>query len=216
LDLEVSARESSFRWEGERVRLHLAGTFNVSNALAAAAAARELGVGAAQIAAGLSSVTAVPGRFELIDAGQDFTVVVDFAHTPAALERVLVDARVAAPDGRVIVVFGCGGDRDAGKRPMMGAVATRAADLAVLTSDNPRHEDPDAIIAEVRAGMGRGEAVVEPDRRAAIRLALDAARPGDIVVVAGKGHETTQIVGDRELPFDDRDVAREELRRRGS
>ena len=211
--LELGPRGSTFRWEGEPVRLQVGGGFNVSNALAAAAAARELGVGAEAVAAGLSSVASVPGRFEIVEAGQSFTVVVDYAHTPSGLELLLADGRrIAGPGARVIVVFGCGGDRDRDKRPVMGAVATGYADVAVLTSDNPRHEDPAAIIAEVRSGAtGAGTLHVEPDRRAAIRLAFGEARTGDVVLIAGKGHETTQVVGRRELPFDDRVVAREEL-----
>ena len=213
VDLDVGPRGSAFRWEGEPVQLRLGGAFNVSNALAAAAAARELGVGASTVAAGLSSVASVPGRFEIVEAGQPFTVVVDYAHTPAGLELLLSDGRrSAAPGARVIVVFGCGGERDRDKRPLMGAVATRDADVAVLTSDNPRREDPAAIIADVRSGVtGTGTLRVEPDRRAAIRLAFAQAHKGDVVLIAGKGHETTQVVGSRELPFDDRTVAREEL-----
>jgi UDP-N-acetylmuramoyl-L-alanyl-D-glutamate--2,6-diaminopimelate ligase len=213
VDLDVGPRGSTFRWEGEPVQLRLGGVFNVSNGLAAAAAARELGVGAPAVAAGLSSVASVPGRFEIVEAGQPFTVVVDYAHTPAGLELLLSDGRrTAAPGARVIVVFGSGGDRDRDKRPLMGAVATRHADVAVLTSDNPRREDPGAIIAEVRSGASdTGTLRVEPDRRAAIRLAFAEARAGDVVLIAGKGHETTQVIGRRELPFDDRVVAREEL-----
>ena len=213
--LEVGPTSSTFRWEGAAVRLRLGGAFNVSNALAAASAGRELGVRPATVAEGLSSVESVPGRFEAVDGGQPFTVVVDYAHTPASLENVLGAARRAAgPDGRVIVVFGCGGDRDTAKRPAMGEAATRLADLAVLTSDNPRREDPLAIIEEVRAGVGRPEVlVVEPDRRAAIALALDRARAGDVVIVAGKGHERTQVIGSVAAPFDDRDVVRAELER---
>ena len=227
--LDVGPVSSTFRWEGQLVRLRLGGTFNVSNALAAATAARELGAGPAAVAEGLSSVASVPGRFETVEAGQPFTVVVDYAHTPASLEHVLLAARHAArgpaegiddktaegaagETGRVLVVFGCGGDRDRDKRPAMGEAATRLADLAVLTSDNPRSEDPLAIIESVRAGAVRPEVlVVEPDRRAAIALALDRARPGDVVVVAGKGHETTQVTGDSIMPFDDRAVVRAEL-----
>lgn len=213
--LELHRDGSTFRWDGAPVRLRLGGTFNVANALAAAASARELGIGPEAIAAGLGAVTAVPGRFERVDGGGPVAVVVDYAHTPAGLEHVLPAARqLAAPDGRVIVVFGAGGDRDHAKRPLMGDVASRLADVAVLTSDNPRSEDPDEIIAEVRGGAGPS-VVVEPDRRAAIALALDTARPGDVVVIAGKGHETVQtFAGGRSVPFDDRDVAREELARR--
>src|SRR5205085_6969269 len=148
------------------------------------------------------------------DEGGPFAVVVDYAHTPAGLEHVLAAARqLTVANGRVIVVFGAGGDRDRAKRPLMGEAATRLADLAVLTSDNPRSEDPAAIIEEVRAGAS-DEVVVEPDRRAAIALALAEARPGDVVVLAGKGHETTQtFAGGQSIDFDDRAVAREELAR---
>ncbi|MFN2606496.1 MAG: UDP-N-acetylmuramoyl-L-alanyl-D-glutamate--2,6-diaminopimelate ligase [Acidimicrobiales bacterium] len=213
--LEVGALSSTFRWEGQAVHVRLGGAFNASNAVAAATAARELGVGPAAVAEGLSSVASVPGRFEVVDAGQPFTVVVDYAHTPDSLEQVLGAARGAAsPGGRVVVVFGCGGDRDRDKRPAMGEVAARLADLAVLTSDNPRSEDPLAIIEAVRSGVTRPQAlVVEPDRRAAIATALAAARPGDVVVVAGKGHEATQVSGATTVAFDDRTVVREELGR---
>jgi UDP-N-acetylmuramoyl-L-alanyl-D-glutamate--2,6-diaminopimelate ligase len=217
--VEIGAAESRFRWRGAELRVPLGGRFNVSNALAAATAAAELGIGPSTIAAGLDAAGPVPGRFELVDAGQPFRVVVDYSHKPDGLARVLESAReVAAGDGRVLVVFGCGGDRDRTKRPHMGAVAVELADVVVVTSDNPRHEDPEAIIAEIVAGIadpaGRqdeGTLVVEADRRAAIATALDRARPGDVVVVAGKGHETTQTIGDRALPFDDREVARELL-----
>ena len=224
-DLEVGARGSTFRWAGQPVRLRLGGVFNVTNALAAAVAAHELGADPTAVAEGLSSVTSVPGRFEEVDAGQPFTVVVDYAHTPASLEQVLTAARAGVTGaggngsgpGRVLVVFGCGGDRDRAKRPAMGEAATRLADVAVLTSDNPRREDPLAIIEEVRAGVSRPEVlVVEPDRRAAIARALASARPGDVVVVAGKGHEAVQVTGDEVVPFDDRVVVREELARQGA
>lgn len=210
-DLDVGVTASTFRWEGHPVRLRLGGVFNVANALAAATAARELGVAPADVAAGLSAAGPVPGRFEPVEAGQPFTVLVDYAHTPEALEQVLRAARGA--EGRLIVVFGCGGDRDPTKRPVMGATAARLADVVVITSDNPRHEDPMAIIAAVKAGTTGGPAtvVVEPDRRAAIAAALAAAAPGDVVVVAGKGHETHQELGDRTVAFDDRAVVRELL-----
>jgi len=210
--LELDRSVSCFRWEGEPVRLRVAGAVNVANALAAAAAARELGVDAATVARGLSDLASVPGRNEPVDRGQPFTVLVDYAHTPDALEQTLAGARHLADGGRVLVVFGCGGDRDRAKRPPMGEVATRVADLAVLTSDNPRSEDPLSILDQVRAGVQRHEVlVVEPDRRAAITLALSQAQPGDVVVLAGKGHETTQITGSQTLRFDDRAVAAEIL-----
>ena len=209
VDLVADRRGSSFTWEGQAVRLRLAGTVNVANALAAAAAARELGVDAAAVAEGLSSLESVPGRNEPVDRGQPFSVLVDYAHTPDALEKALTGAREMAGPGRVLVVFGCGGERDRAKRPLMGAVAARLADVAVLTDDNPRSEDPAAIIDEVRAGAE--SLIVEPDRRAAIALALSQAGAGDVVVLAGKGHETTQVVGDETRPFDDRAVAAELL-----
>ncbi len=158
----------------------------------------------------------MPGRFEPVDEGQPFTVLIDYAHTPDSLENVLRAAR-RLTEGRVIAVFGAGGDRDRDKRPKMGRAGVEQSDLAIVTSDNPRSEDPDAIVAEILAGIGERAGVeVEPDRRAAIALALERARPGDTVVIAGKGHEQGQeFEGGRKVPFDDREVAREELRRLG-
>jgi len=185
----------------------------VVNAIAAATTAAVLGVDESTIAAGLSEAPPVPGRMESIDAGQPYRVIVDFAHTPDALAGLLDEVRETA-DGRVILVFGCGGDRDREKRPLMGRAAAERADLVVLTSDNPRSEDPGAIIDAIAAGVeasSRGMLVVEPDRRAAIAYALAAAQPGDVVIVAGKGHETTQTVAAESRPFDDRVVARELL-----
>ena len=215
--VEVGEGVTRFRWEGEPVALRLGGRFNVSNAVCAATMARLLGVPAAGVAAGLSALDGVPGRFERVVAGQPFAVIVDYAHTPAALEQLLGAAREeATAGGRVLVVFGAGGDRDRGKRPLMGEVAARLADVVVLTSDNPRGEDPAAILASVRAGAaGARSLVVEPDRRAAIEAAVAAARAGDVVVVAGKGHESGQTVGDRTEPFDDREVSRDALVRAG-
>jgi UDP-N-acetylmuramoyl-L-alanyl-D-glutamate--2,6-diaminopimelate ligase len=217
-DVEVSAGSHAFTWRGQRITVGLGGVFNVMNSLAAATTAAELGVEPEAIAAGLRAAGPVPGRFERVVAGAGgaATVLVDYAHTPDGLEQMLHAARGVAR-GRVIVVFGCGGDRDRAKRPLMGAVAARAADLVVVTSDNPRSEAPAAIIDAVVAGVppeGRARLTVEPDRAAAIAVALDAAREGDVVVVAGKGHETTQTVGDRVLEFDDRDVVRSLLEER--
>jgi UDP-N-acetylmuramoyl-L-alanyl-D-glutamate--2,6-diaminopimelate ligase len=212
-DVEVSPSGVSFVLDGTAFRSPLRGTFNVYNCLGAVAAAREVGIEDAVIADGLSRLEGVPGRLQPLDVGQDFSVLVDYAHTPDSLDNVLRATRELAIDGRLIVVFGCGGDRDRGKRPLMGEVATRLADLSVLTSDNPRSEDPAAIIEEIAVGARRGGRayVVEPDRRAAIRLALAKALTGDVVVIAGKGHETGQEFRGRVVPFDDRDVAREEL-----
>jgi UDP-N-acetylmuramoyl-L-alanyl-D-glutamate--2,6-diaminopimelate ligase len=194
----------------EGVELKLRGRFNVQNALGALAAADLLGIDRATAAAGLESVTAVPGRFEEVDEGQPFTVLVDYAHTPDALANVLRTARDLG--GRVLCVFGAGGDRDREKRPQMGRTATELADLAIVTSDNPRSEQPEAIIEEIVGGT-TGDVLVEPDRRRAIERALEEARPGDVVVIAGKGHEQGQEFADRTLAFDDREVAREALRR---
>jgi UDP-N-acetylmuramoyl-L-alanyl-D-glutamate--2,6-diaminopimelate ligase len=214
-DLTLSPAGASFRWRGEPVGLALAGRFNVTNALAAAAAAEALGIEPAAIARGLSAATPVPGRFEAVDGGQRFTVLVDYAHKPDALEQALRAAHELVAAGRRLrVVFGCGGDRDAAKRPLMGKVATRLADDVILTSDNPRSEDPLAIIDDIRAGIPRGAGAtvaVEPERRDAIERAVADAQPGDVVVIAGKGHETTQTTGDTVRPFDDREVARAAL-----
>jgi UDP-N-acetylmuramoyl-L-alanyl-D-glutamate--2,6-diaminopimelate ligase len=189
--------------------------FNVSNALAAATTALVAGFPFDAIVSGLQAPLPVPGRLERIVAppGHPFTVLVDYAHTPDALERVLEAARHLVSDGRVVVVFGSGGDRDRQKRPAMGRAAAGGADAVVLTSDNPRSEDPEQIAHAVLDGLRDGPAsvVVELDRRAAIRDALRGARAGDVVVIAGKGHETGQTIGERTIPFDDRVVVREEL-----
>ena len=226
-DLVLDATGSSFSWRGHAVRVPLGGSFNVSNALAAAHAATALGVDDATIAAGLSRDLVVPGRFELVDAGQPFPVVVDYAHTPDGLDQLLAaadDLVTTGADGgrgRVIVVFGAGGDRDATKRPAMGEVAAGRADVVVLTADNSRHEDTAAIIEAVKQGFERvhprrtADLLVEPDRRAAIAVALGAGRPGDVVLVAGKGHETTQDIGGVVTEFDDRVVVAEEWARVG-
>ncbi len=218
-ELKVGLEESQFRLDGSPVRVRPGGEINVRNALAAAAAARALGVPVSTIAAGLSIAHGPSGRLEIVPNSLGAVVAVDYAHTPAGLAEVLGAARTetGASDGKVIVVFGCGGDRDRTKRPLMGSVATRLADVAVLTSDNPRGEDPLEIIDEVRAGSdGPARLVTEPDRRRAIAAALESAGPGDVVIVAGKGHETTQQIGDLSIPFNDRDVIVEELVRLGA
>jgi UDP-N-acetylmuramoyl-L-alanyl-D-glutamate--2,6-diaminopimelate ligase len=209
--LEVGPAGSSFRFGGLDLRTRLRGRFNVENVLGAVAAARLLGIEDEPIATGVEHLAGVPGRFEAVDEGQPFAVLVDYSHKPGALESVLEEARSLA-SGRLICVFGCGGDRDRGKRPLMGEIASRLADVTIVTSDNPRSEDPEAIIAEILTGV-TGPVEVEPDRAAAIAKALEEAREGDVVVIAGKGHEQGQEFADRTIPFDDREVAREALRR---
>ena len=211
-DLRVGPTSCSFRWRGHPVQLRLGGRFNVANALAAATAAAALGLPEAAIARGLSAAPGVPGRFEAVEAGQPFSVIVDYAHKPGALEDALAAARDATDGGRILLVVGAGGDRDPTKRPEMGAVAARLADRVVLTSDNPRDEDPLAIIDAIRSGMpATASVVVEPDRARAIAVALGEAVAGDVVVIAGKGHEAVQVAAGETRPFDDRDVARRAL-----
>ena len=214
-DLQMSGGGWTFTWRGNPVMFPLPGRHNVANALAAAEVCRALGVESECIADALATAPVVPGRFEPVDAGQAFLVVVDFAHTPDALERAVDAARdLVQPGGRLRVVMGCGGDRDRSKRPLMGAVAAAGADDVVLTDDNPRSEDPDDIRAQVLAGVpaDRTPVVREiADRRAAIRAALVAAGQGDVVLIAGKGHEQGQTSGGITVPFDDRVVAAEVL-----
>jgi UDP-N-acetylmuramoyl-L-alanyl-D-glutamate--2,6-diaminopimelate ligase len=224
-DIRLEASGSTFLWRGNRVTLAIGGEFNVSNALAAAHVASALGIADDVIAAGLSVPIVVPGRFELVDRGQQFAVVVDFAHTPDGLAQLLgaadglVSMDASGTRGRVVVVFGCGGDRDVTKRPAMGESAADLADIVIVTADNSRSESTNAIIESIMTGVERSsvrrakEVVVEPDRRAAIARAVSLAGQGDVVIIAGKGHETTQTIGDVTEPFDDRIVAAEELTR---
>ena len=211
-DVAFALTGSTFTVDGLDLLTSLPGRFNVLNALGAMAAARALGVANDVIAEALGTAGRVPGRFEPVDAGQPFAVLVDYAHTPDSLENVLRAAREIARR-RVIVVFGAGGDRDRGKRPLMGRAARALADLVVVTSDNPRSEDPEAIIADIKAGTGNGPGVETlVDRRTAIARAVQLAREGDVVVIAGKGHEQGQeFEGGRKVPFDDVTVAREAL-----
>jgi UDP-N-acetylmuramoyl-L-alanyl-D-glutamate--2,6-diaminopimelate ligase len=226
-DISLRAGRTTFTWRGHRITTPLTGAVNVGNTLLAAEAALSVGLAADEVARALSQVSAVSGRLEVVsapsgDASGDperppFTVLVDYAHTPAGLEVVLREARqLAGAQSRVLVVFGCGGNRDRAKRPKMGQVAAGLSDVAVLTSDNPRDEDPLAIMAEVQAGMASGPApastvIVETDRRVAIRRALADAAAGDVVVIAGKGHETYQEVCGQRIPFNDVDEARQAL-----
>jgi len=213
-DLALGPRGASFRAGGLELETRLRGRFNVENVLGAVAAARLLEIADDAIARGVRELRGVPGRFEAVDEGQPFVVLVDYAHTPDSLENVLRTARDLAQN-RLICVFGCGGDRDRGKRSLMGRIASELADEAIVTSDNPRSEEPEAIIAEIVAGAER-VVEVEADRGEAIARAIEAAQEGDVVVIAGKGHEQGQQFAARTVPFDDRDVAREALRRLGA
>jgi UDP-N-acetylmuramoyl-L-alanyl-D-glutamate--2,6-diaminopimelate ligase len=207
-EIVLGAAGSRFRLEGcfgsADVVLPLLGDFNVANALAAAAGSLGLGVSLAEVAARLSSSPQVPGRMELLSE-TPCVVLRDYAHTPDALERALATLRPLTT-GRLVVVFGCGGDRDKGKRPLMGRIAAEIADLAIVTSDNPRTENPGAIIDDIEQGMGGAAHVRIPDRLAAIHTALEQARPGDTLLLAGKGHETYQILGTEKVPFDEREI----------
>jgi len=197
----------SFRGESSPVALPLLGRFNVENALGAAATALALGHDLAAIADRLSHAPQVPGRMELV-ASAPCVVLRDYAHTPDALERALAAVRPLTR-GRLIAVFGCGGDRDRGKRPVMGGIAARDADLAIVTSDNPRTEDPGTILDDVEEGMGQTPHLRIVDRRQAIARAVAIARADDTILLAGKGHETYQVVGREKLPFDERDIVRD-------
>ena len=212
-DLELRPTGSTFSWNGVSIRLPLAGAFNVRNALGAAVVARLLGISDDAIVRGLGAAV-VPGRYEPIREGQQFAVVVDFAHTPDGLLNVLSAARSSlSPSGRLLTVFGCGGDRDRGKRPQMGSLAAMYSDLTVVTSDNPRSEDPHSIVDEIVAGIeDRTNVTTILDRREAIRWAIAQAKSDDIVLIAGKGHETGQERDGVVMPFDDRNEAREALR----
>jgi UDP-N-acetylmuramoyl-L-alanyl-D-glutamate--2,6-diaminopimelate ligase len=218
-DVQLALDRTRFRVRSPvgvfEVQTALVGRFNVQNVLAAFASAVAAGVEPDVALRGLATVTGVPGRLERVQGASGFAVIVDYAHTDDALKNLLETVRELAPT-RVITVFGCGGDRDRTKRPLMGAVASRLSDVVIVTSDNPRSEPPEAILEEIQRGMNGGRkaerhAIV--DRREAIARALEMARPGDAVVIAGKGHETYQVLRDRTVPFDDRQVARDILSR---
>ncbi|MFB0519119.1 MAG: UDP-N-acetylmuramoyl-L-alanyl-D-glutamate--2,6-diaminopimelate ligase [Acidobacteriota bacterium] len=199
----------------------LIGRGNLSNILASVGVGMAAGISPSDISRGIARVSPIPGRFEQVNEGQDFTVIVDYAHTDDALRNLLESVREVAK-GRVITVFGCGGDRDPSKRPLMGAHAMKLSDIAIVTSDNPRSEDPLQIIREIEVGIEsvgvrKGAHLVIPDRKEAIKRAIDEAHPGDMVVIAGKGHERYQIIGNKTIPFDDREVARQFIsRKKGS
>jgi UDP-N-acetylmuramoyl-L-alanyl-D-glutamate--2,6-diaminopimelate ligase len=211
--LEMGPRGSRFRAAGIEIETPLRGRFNVENVLGAIAAAILLDVDEQAIAGGVRVMAGVPGRFEAVDGSQPFAVIVDYAHTPDSLDIVLQAARELGT-GRLICVFGAGGDRDRGKRPLMGAIAVQRADHVIVTSDNPRSEDPLAVIQDVVQGAGTS-VEIDPDRRSAIQRAVAAAGPGDVVVIAGKGHEQGQETAGVIEPFDDRVVVRDALREAG-
>lgn len=217
-DVDLRMDHTSFTWRGRHVDLALPGLFNLENAIAAAEAVRLLGLDDDVIAAGLTGAEPVRGRFEVVAGAADAqpTVIVDYSHTPAGIDQVLRSVREISPDAQVCIVFGAGGDRDRDKRPLMGEAAM-AADHLVVTSDNPRSEDPQRIIDDILEGIVRHDRVqVEIDRRCAIETALSSHGPGDVVVVAGKGHETTQTIGDEVLDFDDRAVVRDLIQESGA
>lgn len=198
------------------LHIHSMGMFNIYNSIAAIAAAKAEGITIASTLASMANFEAVPGRFERVDEGQDFAVVVDYAHTPDGLVNILKTAREMT-DGRILIAFGCGGDRDKTKRPIMGNIAAQYADIVMITSDNPRTEDPEVILQEVKAGAEKGkrprtQVLVEVDRKKAIQQVIQIAGPGDVVLIAGKGHETYQIIGNQTVYFDDRECARSALR----
>lgn len=217
-DIQITPRGVRFTidspWGEQHLKLKLTGRFNVYNALAAYTVGMALGHRTEDVKSALEEVAGVAGRFELVDRGQEFAVIVDYAHTPDSLENILTTARQFTT-GRLITVFGCGGDRDRTKRPIMGEIAARYSDLAVVTSDNPRTEAPDKIIQDVLEGVNRmatpEQYLVLPDRREAIHQAVDLARKGDVVVIAGKGHEDYQIIGSTKIHFDDREVVAEAM-----
>ena len=212
--IEITPQSHSYIWRNNTVHVAVGGKFNVLNSLAAATVAASLGVDVVDIVSGLAAAGTVAGRYQAVSADTPFDVIVDYAHTPDALRRVLESTReVIVPGGKIILVFGCGGDRDTAKRPMMGMVAALGADRVIVTSDNPRSEEPSDIAQQIMSGIddavGRSHVSVELDRRSAIELALMTARKGDVVIIAGKGHETTQTIGNRVLPFNDAQVANE-------
>ncbi|MSV96347.1 MAG: UDP-N-acetylmuramoyl-L-alanyl-D-glutamate--2,6-diaminopimelate ligase [Actinobacteria bacterium] len=213
-NIDVTAMSHSYVWRKKTVHVPVGGKFNVSNSLAAATVAASLGVDIIDIISGLAATGTVAGRFQSISNGAPFDVIVDYAHTPDALQRLLDTTReIITPGGKIILVFGCGGNRDKAKRPLMGAIAEAHADCVIVTSDNPRSEEPMDIAHEIISGIKhvehRSAVIVELDRRSAIELAFMTARKGDVVIIAGKGHETTQTIGNQVLPFNDAQVANE-------
>jgi UDP-N-acetylmuramoyl-L-alanyl-D-glutamate--2,6-diaminopimelate ligase len=213
-DQRKGSNANSFETPSGTWILHsrLLGNPNLSNILAAVATCFDLGINKETIREGVEACSTVPGRFEMVDCGQDFRVIVDYAHTEDALEKALLTARELNPS-RILLLFGCGGERDKSKRPAMGAVAERLSDFCVISSDNPRSEDPMVIIEEITKGFRKtSHYTIEPDREEGIRKILNMATSGDVVVLAGKGHETYQVLADETIHFDDREIARAFLR----
>lgn len=206
-DIEIRKDGTGFLLNNERIRLRLIGEHNVYNALASIGVSLSEGVEMETIKEGLLDLASIPGRFQFVDCAQDFYVIVDYAHTPRALETLLIATRRLSPT-RIIIVFGCGGERDQGKRPIMGEVASKLSDLVILTNDNPRGEPPIAIIKDIVSGIKSDNYKVIEDRKEAIRYALREAKKGDAVIIAGKGHETHQLIGGLKIPFNDYNVAR--------
>ncbi|MEC8974516.1 MAG: cyanophycin synthetase, partial [Actinomycetota bacterium] len=205
---------STLLWDGQKVNLAIPGRFNIDNALLAISTCQQLGVGQEDIISGLEAAKPVSGRFEVIEGGQgEPTIIVDYSHTPAGIENVLQAVRWIDPTAPLTVIFGCGGDRDRSKRPEMARAAESYADQVIITSDNPRNEDPKRIIEEAMAGFKQPDAVtIEIDRKLAIQTTINSSQAGEVIVIAGKGAETTQQIGDKLVPFDDRVIAREALR----
>ncbi len=220
--VELEPGRSRFQVQGKKFEVPLSGQFNIYNSLAAISVLKEMGFSWQVLQEGLRQAPPVPGRFEEVSAGQDFTVIVDYAHTPDSLQQALIEARILLGNKRgrqLISLFGCGGDRDKTKRPLMGEISARLADVTVVTSDNPRTEEPKAILDEILKGIpanqmhnGHRKVWAEVDRRDAIRMALSLAKKGDLVLIAGKGHETYQVIGDQKQHFDDRETVREILK----
>ena len=208
-DIQLNAGGVEYKLNGQPIAFHVPGAFSVYNSMAAAVTALQLGLRMEQIVAGLARSGGVTGRMEVVPTNTDYTVIIDYAHSPDGLENV-TRALKATTKGRLITVFGCGGDRDRTKRPIMGAIAAEGSDVVVVTSDNPRSEDPDAIIAEILAGItDKSKVLVEPDRRQAIALALQEALPGDTVLLAGKGQETYQILATGKIHMDEREIVKQ-------
>ena len=210
----LSIEGTTFTINGRGYETHLVGEHNVYNILASYTLAKTMGIDDEPISRAISNIKNVPGRFERVISGKDYHLFVDYAHTPDALDHLL-DAANTLKKGRIITVFGCGGDRDRGKRPIMGSITEKKSDIAIVTSDNPRSEDPDDIIDDIRKGLKGNNHIIIPDRKKAIYTAVEKARKNDIVLIAGKGHEDYQILKEKTIHFDDREIALQAIREMG-